>query len=148
LANARRQSAQLRTVVEQVQQYDARKTQLLERVELIEQWRARQAGPVHLLDEVSRALPPSLWLTELRQRPSGGDVLIAGRCGALTDLSDFVGALERSGYFKRSIEIVNTVADSGKSGMDVISFQIKAVFQRPSERVLPRTVSQAVDGEH
>ena len=34
---------------------------------LIEQLRNGQTGPVHMLDQISRALPPMLWLTELKQ---------------------------------------------------------------------------------
>ena len=34
---------------------------------LIEQLRKDQTGPVHMLDQISRALPPMLWLTEMKQ---------------------------------------------------------------------------------
>ena len=51
----------------QVQQFEQRKAQLQQRVALIEQLRKDQTGPVHMLDQISRALPPMLWLTELKQ---------------------------------------------------------------------------------
>ena len=52
---------------QQVQQFEQRKAQLQQRVALIEQLRKDQTGPVHMLDQISRALPPMLWLTELKQ---------------------------------------------------------------------------------
>ena len=91
-----------------MQQFEQRKAQLQQRVALIEQLRKDQTGPVHMLDQISRALPPMLWLTELKQRPTPTKCVIDGRCTTLTGLSDFVGNLEASGYFKRSVEIVST----------------------------------------
>ena len=89
-------------------------------------------GPVHMLDQISRALPPMLWLTELKQGADANEVVISGRCTTLTGLSDFVSNLESSGYFKRSIEIVNTTTESVKGAPnDVVKFSIKAIFQQP-----------------
>src|SRR5882672_6715174 len=64
---AQEETARLRSVIEQVQQFEQRKAQLQQRVVLIEQLRKGQTGPVHMLDQISRALPPMLWLTELKQ---------------------------------------------------------------------------------
>ena len=87
----------LRTVIQQVQQFEQRGAQLQQRVTLIEQLRKGQTGPVHLLDEVSRALPDTMWLLELRQ--SDTEVIIEGRCTNLNALSDFVSGLEVSNLF-------------------------------------------------
>ena len=46
-----------------------------------------------------------LWLTDVKQTPNANEVLIDGRATAMTNLSDFVGNLEASGYFQKSIEI-------------------------------------------
>src|SRR4029078_12540186 len=103
IAAAQQETGRVRSIIGQGQQFEQRKAQLQQRVVLIEQLRSGQTGPVHMLDQISRALPPMLWLTELKQ---GGDsVVLDGRCTALPSLSDFVGNLEASGYFKRSIEI-------------------------------------------
>ena len=66
-----------------------------------------------MLDQISQALPPMLWLTELKQ--VGTDVVIDGNCTTLTGLSDFVANLEASGYFKRSIEIVSTTTEIARA---------------------------------
>ena len=60
-----------------------------------------------MLDEISRALPDLLWLTEMKQDDSGA-LTVEGRCANLTSLSDFVGNLERSGYFVKPVEIIDS----------------------------------------
>jgi type IV pilus assembly protein PilN len=130
IAAAQLETSRLRSVIEQVQQFEQRKAQLQQRVVLIEQLRKGQTGPVHMLDQISRALPPMLWLTELKQ--SGDDVVIDGRTTVLTSLTDFVTNLEASGYFKKSIDIVNTTAEPGTGSVgELVRFSIKASFQQP-----------------
>src|SRR5436190_12194704 len=101
ISAAQQETTRLHSVIQQVQQFEQRKAQLQQRVALIETLRKGQTGPVHMLDQLSRALPPMLWLTELKQTPTANEVLIEGRCLTLTGLSDFVANLERSGYFKK-----------------------------------------------
>ena len=129
---AHQETTRLRSVIQQVQQFEQRKAQLQQRVTLIEQLRKGQTGPVHMLDQISRALPQMLWLTELKQ--SGTDVIIDGKATSLTGLSEFVANLEASGYFKRSIEIVSTTTEGGtpQTG-ELIKFTIKGIFQQPDE---------------
>ena len=127
IAAAQQETTRLHSVIQQVQQFEMRKAQLQQRVVLIEQLRKGQTEPVHMLDQVSRALPPMLWLTELKQ--TGNDIVIDGRCMVLTSLSDFVSNLEASGYFKRSVEILNSQAEPSSAAGNLIKFSIKAQFQ-------------------
>lgn len=132
---AQRETTRLHSVIQRVQQFEQRRAQLQQRVVLIEQLRKGQSGPVHMLDQVSRALPPMLWLSELRQNPANAaEVIIDGRCTTLTGLSDFVQNLEATGYFKRSVEIVSTTAESmPQPPGELIRFSIRAQFQTPGE---------------
>ena len=134
IAAAQRETARLKTVIQQVQHFEQQKTQLQQRVTLIEQLRKEQTGPVHMLDQISRALPPMLWLTDLKQSGTA-TVTIDGRATTLTGLSDFVSNLEASGYFKRSVEIVSTNAEQvqtqGAPVGELVKFSIKAEFQQP-----------------
>ena len=142
---AQQETARLRSVIEQVQQFEQRKAQLQQRVVLIEQLRKGQTGPVHMLDQISRAMPPMLWLTELKQ--TGDDVQIDGRTTVLTSLTDFVTNLEASGYFKKSIDIVNTTTEAGTgSASELIKFTIKASFQQPDAKQAPAPARGAKAG--
>lgn len=124
----RREEARLAEVLKQVAEFEAQGAQLQERVKLIDELRRGQSAPVHMIDQVSRALPEMTWLTNLRQ--DGYDVTIQGRCLSLTALSDFVGNLESTRYFKRPVEIVTSEVVSGQAGApDLIEFTIKGTFQ-------------------
>jgi type IV pilus assembly protein PilN len=136
ISKSQSETTRLHSIIQQVQEFEQRKAQLQQRVVLIEQLRKGQTGPVHMLEQVSRSLPPMLWLTELKQ--VGADVVMDGNCTTLTGLSDFVGNLEASGYFKRSIEIVSTTTEIlSRAPGELIKFTIKAQFQRPGETAAP-----------
>jgi type IV pilus assembly protein PilN len=132
ISAAQQETIRLHTVIQQVQQFEQRKAQLQQRVVLIEQLRKGQTGPVHMLDQISRALPSMLWLTALKQL--GPDVIIDGKCTTLTGLTEFVSNLEASGYFKRSVEIVNTTTETAAPpANELIRFTIRGVFQQPGD---------------
>ncbi len=135
ISAAQQETTRLHSVIQQVQQFEQRRAQLQQRVVLIEQLRKGQTGPVHMLDQVSRALPPMLWLTELKQNDkTPGEVLIDGRATTLTSLSDFVSNLEATGYFKKSVEIVSTTAEPmPQPPGELIKFSIRALFQSPTD---------------
>ena len=122
---AKREEVRLAEILKQVQVFEARKTQLEQRVALIDELRKGQNAPVHMIDQVSRALPDMTWLTSLRQ--DGYVLTIQGRCLTLTSLSDFIGNLEASRYFARPVEIVDSVVVPGNP--DVIQFTIRGTFQ-------------------
>jgi type IV pilus assembly protein PilN len=126
---AEQEIARLRSVLTQVQTFETQRAQLRQRVELIEELRRGQAGPVHMLDEISRSLPDRLWLTQMTE--TQGVLTIVGRTTVLTALSDFVANLESSGYFKRPVEIVGTNVEN-QPGAELVRFTVKAEFAPPA----------------
>jgi type IV pilus assembly protein PilN len=136
IATAQQETARLHSIIQQVQQFEQRKAQLQQRVALIEQLRKEQTGPVHMLDQISRALPPMLWLSGLKQTGAPNEVQIDGRATTLTGISDFVSNLEASGYFRRSVEIVSTETQPLKTPPgELITFSLKAQFMVPGQPV-------------
>ena len=136
IGDAQRETTRLQSIIQQVQQFEQQKAQLQQRVVLIEQLRKSQTGPVHMLDEISRALPPMLWLTELKQTDSV--VVIDGRSTSVTGVTDFVSSLEASGYFKKSIDIVSSQTEPLPTPPgELVKFSLRAEFQAPSEASKP-----------
>jgi type IV pilus assembly protein PilN len=135
IAAAQKETERLHGVIVQLQQFEQRKTQLQQRVTLIEELRKDQVGPVHMLDQISLALPSSAWLSEMKQTATPNEVLIDGKSLSLTGLSDFVANLEHSGYFQKSVEIVSSATDTATTPAqgEVIKFEIKAIFKGPGE---------------
>jgi type IV pilus assembly protein PilN len=134
IARAEVEAQQLRSVLAQVQRYETERARLQQRVTLIEQLRRGQTGPVHILDEVSTALPDRLWLVTMGQRDK--DFTIEGRTTSLSVLSDFVANLESSTWFKRPVEILDTQVDQTAAG-DMVRFTVRATTQNPEGPVAP-----------
>lgn len=129
IAAAEQETMRLREVLSQVQKFETQRAQLQQRVALIEELRKGQTGPVHLLDEVSRALPDRLWLTQMNEDKKDGALMIDGLTNSLSALSDFVANLEASGYFKRPVEIVNSQV---QPQTELVRFTVKAMFEMPA----------------
>lgn len=129
---AQQEAARLKSLLAEVEKFEAARKQLQERVALIEELRKGQSVPVQLLDHVSKSLPDMLWLTQMRQE--GAEVIIEGRSTTLLSLSDFVGNLGSNDFFKKPIEIVDSQVDASASSRtgtaaaatEVIRFSVKA----------------------
>jgi type IV pilus assembly protein PilN len=132
IAAANEEATRLRSLLTEVQQFEARRAQLTQRVQLIEQLRGGQSVPVQLLDHVSRSLPDMLWLTSIVQ--NGAELTIQGRSTTLIALSDFVGNLGTNALLVKPIEIVNSEVDAaaarsagaGQTPVETIKFTVKA----------------------
>ena len=136
LSVAQQEATRLRSLLAEVQQFEAQRQVLQQRVALIAQLRSGQSIPVQLLDHVSRSLPDMLWLTSLEQE--GDQVTIQGRSTTLIALSDFVGNLGNNPLLQRPIEIVNSqVQPAGGTGADavpeLIQFTVRARISRPAQ---------------
>jgi len=134
IARAEVEAQQLRSVLAQVQRFETEKARLQQRVTLIEQLRRGQTGPVHILDEVSGALPDRLWLVSMGQRDK--DFTIEGRTTSLSVLSDFVANLEGSAWFSRPVEILDTQVDQTAAG-DMVRFTVRATTKSPEAPAAP-----------
>jgi type IV pilus assembly protein PilN len=130
IAKAEIETQQLRGVLAQVQKFEARKAQLQQRVALIEQLRRGQAGPVHVLDEISRSLPDRLWLTEVAQKDK--EFTLSGMTTSLTAVSDFIANLESTKWFKKPVEIIDSQVQTDAKTGDLFKFSLKAVFNDPN----------------
>jgi type IV pilus assembly protein PilN len=126
--SATREEQRLQEILKQVTEFENRKKVLEARVGLIDELRKGQTAPVHMIDQVSKALPEMTWLTNMQQ--NGYTLTMQGRCLTLTSLSDFIGNLEASRYFMRPVEIVESAVVPGDGkGPELIQFTIRGTFQ-------------------
>jgi type IV pilus assembly protein PilN len=125
---ANREEQRLQEILKQVTEFENRKKVLEARLALIDELRKGQTAPVHMVDQISKALPEMTWLTGMQQ--NGYTLTLQGRCLTLTSLSDFIGNLEASRYFIRPVEIIESSVESGDAkGPELISFTIRGTFQ-------------------
>ena len=134
IARSQQEANRLKSLLNEVKQFEDRRAQLQQRVQLIEQLRGGQSVPVQLLDHVSRSLPDMLWLTSLEQ--DSGAITIEGRSTTLIALSDFVGNLGNTSLLQKPIEIVNSQVEApiasngpirgGAPAVETIKFPVRA----------------------
>lgn len=136
IAAADKELVRLKTASELVQKVTARKTELTERLQLIDRLRAVKREPVSLLETVSQSLPDGLWLLQMRQ--SGTTINIEGRAMSLSSLTDFAERIQNSGLFKHPVEIVTTATED-VDDTSVVRFAVKAeaITAAPPEPVEP-----------
>jgi type IV pilus assembly protein PilN len=103
IAAARKRQQELQVIKQQVEMFQRKKALLDAKVQLIERLKAEQPGPVHMLDEISKALPDLVWLTSLDQ--SGMTVRLVGEASGFIGVADFITNLQRSGWFP-NVELV------------------------------------------
>jgi type IV pilus assembly protein PilN len=129
LEQAEAETRQLRSVLSQVQQFEARKAQLQQRVTLIEELRKGQAAPVRILNEISQSVPDRLWLHDLTQ--AGSDFTVGGFATSMTALSDFVAGIESTRWFKKPVEIIDSQVIADPKSGDLVRFSVKATYFDP-----------------
>ncbi|MBI3932633.1 MAG: PilN domain-containing protein [Acidobacteria bacterium] len=93
---AKKRQSELQAIKAKVDEYEAQKRQLDAKIALIERLQAEQSGPVHMLDEISQAVPDFVWLTSLDQTGSG--IRIKGESNGLTSVADFITNLLHAGH--------------------------------------------------
>jgi type IV pilus assembly protein PilN len=111
----------LQAIKVQVDAFQRKKMLLERKVELIEKLRAEQKGPVHMLDEISKALPDFVWLNALDE--GSGRINFNGQSNSLTAVADFISALQRSGWFP----VVDLVASTEEQ--NIVNFSLSAQFK-------------------
>src|SRR4051812_40397386 len=115
--------AKLQQIKKQVDEFQAKKKMLEDKIALIEKLKADQSAPVHLLDELSKALPDFVWLTDMQQ--TGNSLVIRGNTNSITSVADFITNLQRSGWFQ--VELRSTVEQNG-----LVAFELAANFTDPT----------------
>ena len=71
----------------------------------IEQLTQKKTGPVRVMESLSSATPPKLWLTRFRE--TGGNLALDGLAIDHQTIADFLKELSSSAYFK-NVDLVET----------------------------------------
>jgi type IV pilus assembly protein PilN len=134
---AKKREQELQAIKKKVEEFQARKKMYEEKVALIERLRSEQSGPVHMLDEVSEAIPDFLWLIDLDQR--GPSIVLKGESTGLPSVADFTSNLQRSGWFPMAEPRTNVV----NTATGVVTFEIGATFQDPAVAAKQKAAAEA-----
>ncbi|MDQ7087190.1 MAG: PilN domain-containing protein [Acidobacteriota bacterium] len=97
LAQAEEDLKEVEQALRTVDERQAKKDALEQRVALISELKRRQRVPVHLLDQISRQLPEFLWLEGLEERDGG--IRVRGKATTFNAVSNFYNNLRDSSFF-------------------------------------------------
>jgi Tfp pilus assembly protein PilN len=98
VASKTREAQRLESIIKEVEEYQRRKDSLQKRIDLINQLKQNQKGPVKIMDRVSQDLPDLVWLD--RMSMSGGLITITGRGLNPNAIANFVEAIKKDPLFE------------------------------------------------
>jgi len=98
VATKTREAQRLESIIKEVEEYQRRKDSLQKRIDLINQLKQNQKGPVKIMDRVSQDLPDLVWLDKMTM--SGGLITIAGRGLNPNAIANFVEAIKKDPLFE------------------------------------------------
>jgi len=116
--------ARLESVLKEVQEFEEKKARQLKKVDLINQLRINQKGPVRLMDEVSNALPDLLWLESMEYR--GNTISLTGKALNPTAVGYFIENLRKVRSFQEPT--VRDISASSAGNAQLYSFQLNFTF--------------------
>jgi type IV pilus assembly protein PilN len=114
IARANEEVARLRSIIEEVKGYEQKKASLEAKIQLINNLKTNQRGPVRLMDEISKALPDLVWLTELSV--SGQQVNLKGRTLSPNAVAAYLENLKKSPFFAEPV-FRNLGREGGSQGL-------------------------------
>jgi type IV pilus assembly protein PilN len=134
-ADEKRQS-DLQAISQQVDQFQQRKGILENKVLVIEQLRLAQKSPVHMLDEISKAVPDFVWLTSMDE--TRGALRFLGQSNSLAAVADFISGLQRSGWFPQ-VDL-----GSSQEAQNIVNFTVTGTFKDPDVAAKEKAVADAM----
>lgn len=105
IAEINRRNAELQKIIGEVRDYEKRKADLEQKLQVLGELKQQKTGPVRLMDELSDALPPELWLTSFAEQ--GGSIDLAGIADSEQTVALFMQQLEESPFYQ-NIELTVT----------------------------------------
>ena len=111
---------ELQPYIDKVEELEAKRALLKSKVDVINDLKNKQHGPVRIMDEVSRALPELVWLTKLTL--AGTSLTLTGQAMDENAVANFYSNLDSSPFFEEPV-----VKNLARKGED-FAFTLTAVF--------------------
>ena len=111
---------ELKPFIDKVEELETKRALLKRKVDVINELKNKQHGPVRIMDEVSRALPELVWLTQLKL--TGNNITLVGDAMDENAVANYYSNLDASPFFEEPV--VKNLARKG----DDFAFTLTAVF--------------------
>lgn len=124
IGKARVEAERLKSIIEEVKEYEDKKASLEEKIALINSLKTNQKGPVRLMDEISRALPDLVWLSDVAV--SQDQVTMKGRTLSPNAVATYLENLKKSPFFAEPV-FRNLGQEAG--GQGIYNWEMTLVFK-------------------
>ena len=124
IGKARIEADRLRSIIEEVKGYEVKKTNLEAKIDLINKLKTNQKGPVRLMDEISRALPDLVWISNIEA--VGNSITMRGKTLSPNAVATYLENLKKSPFFAEPV-FKNLGQDGGNQG--IYSWEMNLTFR-------------------
>lgn len=101
IAEAQREVDELAPIIKEVEEFKAKRAELVRKVDVISDLKRRQHGPVRIMDQVSRALPELLWLQKMEVKAS--KIVLTGQAFNTNAVANFIENLDLVDTFNEPV---------------------------------------------
>ena len=116
--------ARLESVLREVKDFEDKKTRLQKKVDLINQLKQNQKGPVRLMDEVSNSLPDLVWVESMEYK--GNSISVSGKAFNPPAVGNFFTNLKKVPSFQEPVLVGLNAANVG--GASLYNYRLSFVF--------------------
>lgn len=113
-----------------VEQFKAKKSELEDKLDVIDGLDAARTGPVRVLEQLAVHTPDRLWLTGLET--NSGKIKLKGNSLDNGVVADFLRGLNTSNYFV-NVDLIKTGRGSTVDGVRLVQFEITADLVAPAD---------------
>jgi len=124
IAAAQREVDELQQVIQEVEQYKAKKSELERKIQVINDLKANQRGPVQIMDEVSKAVPELLWLTGMDV--NANNIALRGSAFNMSAVANLIDNLDRVEAFSEPV-LQDATQRQGRGGRSEV-YDFRLVF--------------------
>ena len=117
IAVNQREVDRLKPIIAEVESFKKKNAELKHKIDVIEQLKQNQYGPVRIMDEVSKALPDLLWLTNMNL--TGNVVSMQGQALNENAVANLISNLSASPFFSEPSLKIMSQDDKGVFTFDL-----------------------------
>jgi type IV pilus assembly protein PilN len=130
VAEAKAEVDRLAPIIKEVEEFKIKKAELEHKVEVINNLRANQHGPVLYMDKISRAIPELLWLRQMKVQ--GNSIALNGEAFNVNAIASFVENLDKVPEFTEE-PVTRDITRAGTIYRFVVNFTFTYSLPETSE---------------
>jgi type IV pilus assembly protein PilN len=112
-------------MLKEVKNVEGERDKVREKIDVVKQLKKNQAGPVRLLDEISRALPVGVNITSLTE--SSNNISIEGQAFGNNEVVRFIDNLKASPLLS-DVNLLET-SQTKTEGIDIYKYKLQFVYK-------------------